>query len=71
MVETLHTPLPYFGCGSHQSISVRPNQMDDRGEYNQWIVILQEFDLEFVSAKFKELSIFAELMSHFPSLYEV
>ena len=38
-----------------------------RGKYNKWIVILQEFDLEFVSAKSKKSLIFAELISDFPS----
>ena len=38
-----------------------------RGKYNKWIVILQEFDLEFVSAKSKKSLIFAELISNFPS----
>ena len=33
-----------------------------------WIVILQEFDLEFVSAKSKKSLIFAELISDFPSV---
>ena len=37
------------------------------GKYNKWIVILQEFNLEFVSAKSKKLLIFAELISDFPS----
>ena len=37
------------------------------GEYNKWIVILQEFDLDFVSEKSKKLLIFAELISYFPS----
>ena len=37
------------------------------GRYNKWIVILQEFDLEFVSAKSKKSLIFAELISDFPS----
>ena len=37
------------------------------GEYNKWVVILQEFDLDFVSAKSKKLLIFAELISDLPS----
>ena len=37
------------------------------GKYNKWIVILQEFDLEFVLAKFKKSLIFVELISDFPS----
>ena len=40
------------------------------GKYNKWIVILQEFDLEFVSAKSKKPLIFVELISDFPSLEE-
>ena len=36
-------------------------------KYNKWIVILQEFDLEFVSAKLKKSLIFVELISDFPS----
>ena len=40
------------------------------GKYNKWIVIFQEFDLEFVSAKLKKSLIFSELISHFPSLEE-
>ena len=34
------------------------------GNYNKWIVILQEFDLEFVFAK---SLIFVELIFNFPS----
>ena len=34
------------------------------GKYNKWIVVLQEFDLEFVSEK---SLIFVELISDFPS----
>ena len=37
------------------------------GKYNKWIVILQEFDLEFVSAKSKKYLIFSELISDFLS----
>ena len=37
------------------------------GKYNKWIVILQEFVLEFVSAKLKKSLIFAELILDFPS----
>ena len=37
------------------------------GKYNKWIVILQEFDLEFVLAKSKKSLIFAELISDFSS----
>ena len=37
------------------------------GKYNKWIVILQEFDLKFVSTKSKKYLIFAELISDFPS----
>jgi hypothetical protein len=33
---------------------------------NRWIVILQEFDLDFDSAKFKNLLVFAELISELP-----
>ena len=41
-----------------------------RGKYNKWTVILQEFDLEFVSAKSKKSLIFAELILDFPSVEE-
>ena len=41
-----------------------------REKYNKWIVILQEFDLKFVSAKSKKLLIFADLISNFPSKEE-
>ena len=37
------------------------------GKYNKWIVILQEFNLEFVLAKSKKSLIFVELISDFPS----
>ena len=40
------------------------------GKYNKWIVILQEFDLEFVSPKSKKSLIFAQLISDFPSVEE-
>ena len=41
-----------------------------RGKYNKWIVILQEFDIEFVSTKSKKSLIFVELILDFPSLDE-
>jgi hypothetical protein len=40
------------------------------GKYNKWIVILQEFDLDFASAKSKKSLVFAELISNFPRLDE-
>jgi hypothetical protein len=40
------------------------------GKYNKWIVILQEFDLDFASAKSKKSLVFAELISNFPQLDE-
>ena len=36
------------------------------GKFAKWIVILQEFDLEFRSAKVKKSLVFAELLSDFP-----
>jgi hypothetical protein len=41
-----------------------------RGKYNKWIVKLQEFDLDFASAKSKKSLVFAELISDFPWLDE-
>ena len=40
------------------------------GKYNKWIVILQEFDLNFASTKSKKSLVFAELISDFPRLDE-
>jgi hypothetical protein len=40
------------------------------GKYNKWIVILQEFDLNFASAKSKKSLVFAELISDFLRLDE-
>jgi hypothetical protein len=40
------------------------------GKYNKWIIILQEFDLDFASAKSKKSLVFAELISDFPQLDE-
>ena len=37
------------------------------GKYNKWIVILQEFDLEFVLAKSKKYLVFVELILDFSS----
>ena len=37
------------------------------GKHKKWIFILQEFDLEFVSAKSKKSLIFIELISYFQS----
>jgi len=36
------------------------------GKYNIWIVILQEFDLDFLSAKSKISLVFVGLISKFP-----
>jgi hypothetical protein len=38
------------------------------GKYNKWIVILQEFDLDFSSVKSKKSLVFVELISEFPRL---
>jgi len=35
------------------------------GKYNKWIVVLQEFDLDFSSAKSKKYLVFIELMLEF------
>jgi hypothetical protein len=40
------------------------------GKYNKWIVILQDFDLDFASTKSKKSLVFAELISDFPRLDE-
>jgi hypothetical protein len=40
------------------------------GKYNKWIVILQEFDLDFSSVKSKKSLVFVELISNFPQLDE-
>jgi hypothetical protein len=36
------------------------------GKYNKWIVILQEFDLDFALMKSKKSLVFSELISDFP-----
>ena len=41
------------------------------GKYNRWIVILQEFDLDFMSTKSKKSLVFAELISKFPCGEEI
>lgn len=38
------------------------------GKYSKWIVILQEFNLEFTTAKSKKSLAFGELLCSFPSL---
>ena len=40
------------------------------GKYNRWIVILQEFDLEFLSAKSKKSMVFSELPCGEDTIYE-
>jgi hypothetical protein len=37
-----------------------------RGKYSKWIVILQEFDLEFERAKSKKSLVFSELRCNIP-----
>ena len=37
------------------------------GKFNKWIVILQEFDLDFQSAKSKKSLVFAEHIAEFPT----
>ena len=44
--------------------------MDDRGDHNKWIVILQEFDLGFVLEKLNISLGFVELMTYLPSIGE-
>jgi hypothetical protein len=40
------------------------------GKYNKLIVILQEFDLDFILTKYKKSLVFMELISDFTRLYE-
>ena len=37
------------------------------GKYSKWIVILQDFDLEFDKSKSNKSLVFAELMCDFPN----
>ena len=37
------------------------------GKFNKWIVILQEFDLDFQSTKSKKSLVFTELIAGFPT----
>ena len=37
------------------------------GKYSKWIVILQEFDLEFIKSKSKKSLVFVELLCNLPS----
>lgn len=37
------------------------------GKYSKWIIILQEFDLEFEKSRAKRYLVFTELMCDFPS----
>ena len=41
------------------------------GKFNKWIVILQEFDLDFQFAKSKKSLVFAELIVEFPTEEDV
>ena len=41
------------------------------GKFNKWIVILQEFELDFQSAKSKKSLVFAELIAKFPTEEDV
>ena len=45
--------------------------MDSWRKFNKWIVILQEFDLDFQSAKSKKSLVFAELIAEFPTEEDV
>jgi len=38
------------------------------GKYSKWIVILQEFDLEFTNSRSKKSLVFAELLCSLPSV---
>jgi hypothetical protein len=54
-----------FNCNPMQHILTRQFL---GGKYSKWIVILQEFDLEFERAKSKKSLVFAELICNFPIL---
>ena len=41
------------------------------GKFNKWIVILQEFDLDFQSTKSKKSLVFAKLIAEFPTEEDV
>ena len=55
MIMSDTNPMQYIF--SHQTL---------RGKYSKWIVILQEFDLEFINAKAKKSLVFAELITDLP-----
>jgi len=40
------------------------------GKYSKWIIILQEFNLEFTKSKAKKLLVFAELICDLPHIDE-
>eukprot|EP00253_Pinus_taeda_P023849 PITA_23849 len=62
--KLLHTTMVISDCKSMTYILSR--QLLGR-KYSKWIVILQEFDLEFTTAKCKKSLVFAELLFSLPS----
>jgi hypothetical protein len=54
-----------FDCNPMQHILTRQFL---GGKYSKWIVILQEFDLEFERAKSKKSLVFSELICDLPSI---
>jgi hypothetical protein len=60
----LHRTTIIFYCNPMQHILSRKLL---GGKYSKWIVILQEFDLEFERAKLKKYLVFAELICDLPS----
>jgi hypothetical protein len=55
-----------YGDFSLQSYATHFDTSIARGKYSKWIVILQEFDLEFECAKSKKSLVFVELICEFP-----
>jgi hypothetical protein len=50
----------HFPC---ESVSIHVDRMCNRQKISRWIVIVQEFYLDFVSVKSKKFLVFAELIS--------
>ena len=58
-----HKTIVLSNCNPMQHILTRQLL---GGKYSKWIVILQEFDLEFERAKSKKSLVFVELICEFP-----
>lgn len=60
----LHKTTMIYDC--NPTVYILTKQLLEEGNYSKWIVILQEFGLEFIKPKSRKSLVFSKLLCDFP-----